>query len=791
MGNLTRVLAASAAFAVLLGFTPTSAFGAERQAVIEEIVVTARKQEESVQDVPIAITALTAELENATIRDLGDLNGYSPNLIFNEDGSRGGGGADITIRGISPPRTDDNSFDSPIAVVIDDVYLGTLSGQVLENFDLERVEVLRGPQGTLFGKNTVGGVINVVRSRPTGELGGKFRVTGGEDGQQEVRAVFNVGITDGLALKVFGTDIQYDGHYSNRTTGSDVGDRDYQNFGAALLWEPTDNFEALLTAEIFRDEGTLDAFHTNANFAPGITPPPASPADPDFSGGFVTCLVFGTCRTSLATPSYSENDKDNDFELDTDAFTLKMVYDLNENMSLVSVTGYRDVEEYRLYDFDGSAAPYITIERWNEYDQFSQELRLDGEIGNVKFTAGLYYFENEFEQDWVTGDFFWNGVFASFGLGPASDPTAWGLCQSGVLGALVCDPGLASVPDTDAVTQILYETQETKSYAVFGQMDWRFADQWILTAGLRWTREEKDFIAGQSYLSNVARQRLRVFPVGYADLDNEWNEVSPKIGITYEINEDSMVYASYAEGFKSGGFFGVNQNIVDFERDQYDPELSDQWEVGYKSQHLDNRLRLNVSLFYNDFEDKQESLVEFDPTTNTVKSVFRNASSVTYKGAELEAQFVFNQYLRAFLNYGYLDAEYDEFETDLNPNDLDTTPADGSFLQPRNTPENTWGIGGTLSIPAGPGTIEVFAKFSRIDEYDAHILNIELGKVDETDDLTATIGYYTDNWSVVAFGRNLTDEESEGIVPIANLFAVGSVNRPRTFGMEFTYQFGN
>ena len=235
--------------------------------------------------------------------------------------------------------------------------------------------------------------------------------------------------------------------------------------------------------------------------------------------------------------------------------------------------------------------------------------------------------------------------------------------------------------------------------------------------------------------------------------------------------------------------FGVNQNIVDFERDQYDPEIAETWELGYKSQHLDNRLRLNVSLFYNDFEDKQESLVEFDPTTNTVKSVFRNASSVTYKGAEVEAQFVFNQYVRGFLNYGYLDAEYDEFETDLNPNDLDTTPADGSFLNPRNAPENTWGVGGTISIPAGPGSFEIFAKFTRIDELDTHILNIELGKLEERDDLTATIGYYTDNWSIAAFGRNLTDERTEIMTPIANLFAVGSVNRPRSLGVEFTYEF--
>ncbi len=783
-----RITAAIVVAALLSVVDVQVANAQENQAVIEEIVVTARKKEESAQDIPVAITALDAELENASLRSLRDLNGYAPNLVFEEDGSRGGGGADINIRGISPTRSDDNSFDAPIAVVVDDIYLGTLAGQVMENFDLERVEVLRGPQGTLFGKNTVGGVVNVIRSRPTGENQGRFKVTLGEDGQQEVRAVVNTSLGEEVALKIFATDLQYDGHMSNANSGGDPGERDYQNFGATLLWE-TENWEALFTAEIFRDEGILDAFHTNYNVAPGVlaAPPPGAP-DNDYSGGFVTCLVFSECRTSLRTPSRSESDKDNEFSLDTDAFSLKLTWDVNENISLVSITGYRDVEEYRLYDFDASAAPFITIERWNEYDQTSQEFRLDGQWENVTLTAGLYYFRNEFEQDWVTGDGFWNFVFGSFGLGPASDPTAWGLCVSGVLGALSCDPGVTSV--SGDVTQILFETQETTSYAAYAQADWRLSENWILTAGLRWTREEKDFVAGQAYLSNVERQRARAFPNGFADLSQEWTETSPKIGITYELNEDSILYASYAEGFHSGGFFGVNQNIADFERDQYDPEFAKTYEVGYKSQHFDNRLRLNLTYFFNDFEDKQESIVALDPSTNTVATVFDNAASVTYEGWELEAQYVFNQYFRMFFNYGSLDAEYDEFETDINPNqglNDENDIVDATFLNPRNAPDYTYGIGGTLSIPVGAGNVEVFVKYTEIDEVDTDLLNLQQAKVDTREDVSASIGYYAENWSISAFGRNLTDERYEVFIPIATLFAAGTVNRPRTFGVEFEY----
>ena len=146
---------------VASGMVFPAAYAEEQSLAIEEVVVTARKQEESSQDVPIAMTAISEQLENSTIRNLTDLNGFAPNVTIGEDGSRGGGGAVINIRGISPTRSDDNSFDAPIGVMIDGVYLGTLAGQVLENFDLERVEVLRGPQGTLFGKNTVGGVVTL------------------------------------------------------------------------------------------------------------------------------------------------------------------------------------------------------------------------------------------------------------------------------------------------------------------------------------------------------------------------------------------------------------------------------------------------------------------------------------------------------------------------------------------------------------------------------------------------------------------------------------------------------
>ncbi len=798
--SLAAMLGAGAVCASLMTTSPpasgqTPPTESKRSLVIEEVVVTARKQEESAQDVPIAMTALTQQLTSATVRNLTDLNGFAPNVQIGEDGSRSGGGASITIRGISPTRTDDNSFDSPIGVMVDGIYLGSLAGQVIENFDLERVEVLRGPQGTLFGKNTVGGVIQVIRSRPTGELGARMKLTLGEDKQREIRFVGNAPLIEGvLAGKLFVTSQQADGFLSNKTLGGHEPDTDYKNYGVTLLLTPNEAFEAQLTVERFEDKSELSAYHVSANYAPGVVPPPTDPNETDFSGGFLACLIYGlgptapfpqVCRTSTARPSSAQNDTNNDAKLDTNAYTLNASLDLNPNLRLVSVTGYRDMTENRIFDFDGSAAPFITIERWNDYDQFSQELRIDGSFENVSLTSGVYYWRNQFDQDWVTGGQFWSTLFG----GVAADPALWADCQDELTGTNVwCDSGLpGGIPLGEVVTQILYEKQETTSVAAFAQVDWTFLDNWTLTAGLRWTEERKDFTAGQAYLSNVARQRLRNFPQ-YADLSKTWREVSPKLGLTYRLNDDSIIYASYAEGFHSGGFFGVNQNTSDFVRDQYDPEFAYTYEVGYKSTHLDDRLKLNVTLFRTDFKDKQEQSIQFDATTQTVATVFDNVADARYQGAELETEYVFTDWFRAFVNYGYLDAEYSDFQTDINASDNQTIIEDASFLKPRNAPENTLGVGGTFSWPIGPGLFEIYGKYSWVDDIETNLLNTPLGHLDPRKDVTASVGYVAEKWSVVAFGRNLTDERYEVFTPIATLFANGTLNRPRSYGVEFEYR---
>ena len=232
---------------------------------VEEVIVTARKREESVQRVPIAITAFTGQLKQADVRNLSDLVAYTPNVRIDSYAQRAGA-ADITIRGISPSRLDDNSIDSPIGVLIDGVYLGTLVGQLIDNFDLTRIEVLRGPQGTLFGRNTVGGALNVIRTEPTGDWGAKVSYTTGSWDDQEFRGVFNAPvIKDILALKLYLFSANRDGYIHNTFLNINEPQRDYKNFGGSLKLTPNDKFKAVFTFDKYEDRSEAGTFLTNYN----------------------------------------------------------------------------------------------------------------------------------------------------------------------------------------------------------------------------------------------------------------------------------------------------------------------------------------------------------------------------------------------------------------------------------------------------------------------------------------------------------------------------------------------
>ena len=257
LGLASLLLAGGAAFSL-----PTLA--AEGADVIEEVIVTARKKDESIQDVPGAVSAITGQLKEQSVRRIEDIQAFAPNLFINRTPGIASGAA-ITIRGVASLESD-KSFDPAIGVVMDGMFLGTSSGVLLDNFDIERIEVLRGPQGTLFGKNTTGGILNVIRTPVSmSEFGADLSFTGGQYGRQDVKAVVQVPIIENtLGLKLFGASIQHDGHVYNTTLQRDVGGDDKTNYGFAAKWAPTDSFDLKVHYEIMQDQSEQGAY-TNRN----------------------------------------------------------------------------------------------------------------------------------------------------------------------------------------------------------------------------------------------------------------------------------------------------------------------------------------------------------------------------------------------------------------------------------------------------------------------------------------------------------------------------------------------
>jgi iron complex outermembrane recepter protein len=404
---------------------------------LEEIVVSARRRVESLHDTPVAITAIsTSQLESKAAMTIGDLQGAAPNILITQQNS-GAAAANLSIRGLTFADIE-KSFDPTVAVVVDGVFMGTSTGQYFDFFDISKLEILRGPQGTLFGRNTIGGVINITRSRPTGEWGGKFDISYGRFGTSAIRSVLNVPLVkDVLAAKLFFFKGKTDGFFTSASTGDHVGGNDNKNFGASFLFTPTgSSFNALLTVE--KQKQTFQPY--NSNIA---------------KTGEVFCLFepANECNRNTKGDLYTYFGQPAQGTYSSPAETLEMNWDLG-SVHFTSVTGYRGSNEDQTQDFDASSSNLYYTRRVQTFHQFSQELRASGKFTDtLDYVAGLYYYNSGYR-----------------------------LAQGTLLfGA-------------DAGTQVVSGT--AKSTAAFVDFNWQFIDKWRLNFGGRYTEDKKSLENG-------------------------------------------------------------------------------------------------------------------------------------------------------------------------------------------------------------------------------------------------------------------------------------------------------
>ncbi len=740
---------------------PASVLAADGNSlVLEEIVVTARKIEESIQDTPLAVTAITGQLREGSVRRLEDIQAFAPNLFINRTPGIASGAA-ITIRGVASLESD-KSFEPSIGVVMDGMFLGTSSGVLLDNFDIERIEVLRGPQGTLFGKNTTGGILNVIRSPVSlNEMGADISLTGGSFGRQDIKAVAQIPlIEDTLGLKLFGASIQHDGHVRSITSNRDVGGDDKTNYGFTALWEPNDDFDLKIHHEIMEDKSEQGVY-TNRNrvgeLACTLTQIGFDPAN-----GCEINANDGPDTTESDGSNFSNNDYKSTIvtaNFNTEAFLYTYIYSM------------RDMDEQNMQDFDGSAVHLLSMNFFNDWEQTSHEFRVTSQFSDtVQFIAGFYDWEADFDQRWDVFDLFYQ-------LSRLGNPT-WAPGRQGVEGYSDVFPWEDDVAGNNGQSQL------TTSTAVFFSADWFVAESWTVTAGFRWTEEEKDFVGGASapgYYPLRDEPWPGIFNPFFAKA--KWTETTPKLGLRYQPSDDAMFYASYSEGFKSGGFFARQANyLID---PSYEPEYVKNYEFGWKTTLQNGRMIFNGAIFRSDYDDKQESIL-IPVDLSNVATVVRNASSLEMTGLELEVMYQVTQAWNVMATYGYLDSEYADYFADLNGDNVIT---DNSALVPRNTPKNTFGLTTSYTAKVGNGDLKARISYRHRSDMETNSSNDPLGTLDSISNVNATVSYTINNYGVSLWGRNITDQREERWATIGGLTSRGWWNEPATYGVTVSASF--
>lgn len=705
---------------------------------IAEIVVTARRRDEALQDTPLAITAVSPDaLESKATLNIGDLQGTAPNVLITQQNS-GAAAANVSIRGLAFADVE-KSFEPTVAIVVDGVFIGTSTGQFLDFFDIASIEVLRGPQGTLFGRNTIGGVINIQRTRPTGEFGGKFEVSYGKFDTWSGRAVVNASIVpDTLAAKFFYFHTESDGYYRHGVTGERAGGNNNENFGASFLFTPTADFEALLTLE----KQVQDFDPVNSNIS---------------KTGELFCLFepANECNRNTTSDLYTVFNSPAVSHYESPAATLEMNLDLGE-VTLTSITGYRESDEAQTQDFDASTADLYFTNRIQDFRQVSQELRAAGKITDrLDYVVGGYFYDHKYD------------LFQATRLFGAVNPAA------------------------DQAT-----TGKSESYAFFGDFDWQFTDQWRLSFGGRWTHDKKQNLNA-------------VGGVQFPNATFTGDKFTPKVSVDYRPNDDFMIYASWSRGYRSGGLSGRGQTLIS-STTPYGPETVDSYEAGLKTSFFDRRLLFNIAAFYSDYKDLQQNTTI--PVAGGVgnETVVTNVGSAKIKGIELDvtARPVDGLTLSAAL--GLLDSEFKDFITQAPVagvlRDFDYSAVDMIY-----SPKVTTSLNAEYSIPLSFGEWNTNVGYRYLSRYDQQIAldpalplpatgtivvprNDPRVRSDRQNLLDASTSLIFDlggnRARVTLYGRNLLDDRGPtAAFTVAGLWSFASAREPRTYGIQLGYEF--
>jgi iron complex outermembrane recepter protein len=766
----TLLLASALASSPLLAQTEAAAPNDPAAAGLSDIVVTATRREESLQEVPIAISAYGNEaIQALSARTVGDLSATTPNLA-RTSGPTGGNDAFFFIRGIG--QVDSNPANDPgVGVYIDGVYLGRLQGASLDTQDIARVEVLRGPQGTLFGRNTIGGAINISSLDPADEIGFTGRVTVGSRERFDAYGALDLPMGDTFGVRISAATRNQDGWGRNVYTGRTFGDIENLAGRIKAIWEPSDTVKLTLSADGLRSRGgtpqtILTGFNSTAGPIPGVGVTPLGvPFPPDL-------LADTSPNIDLSFASIEPRN-------DTDNFggSATLDWEASDALNVRTILAYRRVEQFANNDFDGTGYRLYDNFFDTQSNQYSAEFQLFGEAfdDRLNWLVGVYAYKEDIDHT--------NGICLGTNRGnPFPGPGGPARNAGGCL------------RNNQAFDLAI------RNYAGFAHLDFDVTDRFSVILGGRYTYERKrqafDFFLDNSGgvtslfgippLPNIPTLSPRNPNVGVPTTYREsWGEFTPKVGLNYQVAPEVLLYASYSRGFKSGGFNG-RPNPGGGGRfapiTAYDPETLDAYEVGFKSDLFDNRLRLNAAAFLSNYDGIQ--LLVLDPASGFFNNANAGRNRIT--GFEVEATAKPTRELLFYFNAGYTHTDYRRIDPRAN------IPANSRLPV---TPRWTVGTGASYSYDwdgIGNLTSRVDYTYQSSVFYGAANAPLEFQEGFGLLNVRVTWTDPSDRFSISAFGLNVANKRyftNAQDVRSALGVAFAQVGAPAEWGLEAGVKF--
>jgi iron complex outermembrane receptor protein len=764
---------------------------------LDEIVVTANRRQSNLQETPVAVSAFTpAMFDAAPPKDLGDIAAYVPN--FSAARVTGFNAASFAMRGVGQVDIIVYS-EAPVGVMLDDFVMPSVQSQLLDTFDVERVEVLRGPQGTLFGKNTTGGVVTVYTKKPSlTDQAGEVQFTAGSFGTRAAKASVNLPLVeDKLGVRLVAAYNKSDGYYKNGACygpvpgsnargcgdGSKLGGEDIFNGRAKVLWKPVENVEALFQVERVRD---------NSDSVPVVNTTPSDSRWAFYNLGFSQDAGDPLDHAGITNRDDSLLNMSDGHQVDVDGYYSTINWEADK-VTLTSVTGWRKQYSQLPSTYTGEVGP-ISLFDANRTDlrkTFQQEFRMASNWdGPVQMVAGGFYQKNDVN-----------------------------FCVAQILGFLDLFGTTLPFGTFNNNPQVLCNQERQKAYAAYGDVTWEVNDKLTLIGGARWTKEKKAW-AGRNQVfvqalsgtfdPNFTWNKLgkllnagdfNKYPTGVVRDSETWSEPTWRASASYKVTDDLMAYATYSRGFRSGayndqtGTTGVA--IPALAARPTNPELADSYEAGIKADFLDNRARLNATAFYVNYKDMQRGLVA--TLTNSFgqqvqETRFFNAGEATVKGLELEGSILPTEGLEIRGVLGYLDAKYDKFEADTDfDGDIDI---DFSNRPLNRAPKWQWTLDATYTMDLADKGEILFNGAIQFEDENGYVYSDVSPEFDsklvKKTLLNAAITWHDADgrYTVQAVGRNLTDKRyNTATNVVGSLWTFSTYGPPRYYGLTVGAKF--